>query len=167
MEDQVRYYIWFAWAIVITMSFWIFSCGLILEAQEKEQATPAYVVSVVDGDTAWLGIVTKVRISNIDTPETYRPRCPEEKELGLQATAMVRQLMPKGSLVFLKGLKYGADYYKRTLARVVTSDGRDIGEVLITHNLAKPWKGKRHKWCEELQQKKEEGKEEKAHATAD
>ena len=159
-------FIWFVLAIATATSLWILFRGLILEAQEKEQVTPAYVIQVVDGDTAWLSIVIKVRISNIDTPETLRPKCSEEKALGAEATAMARQLMPKGSPVFLKDLKRGADYYKRDLARVVTPDGHDVGEVLIAHGLAKPWKGKRHKWCEELQKKEEKG-EAKAHAAAD
>src|SRR4051812_41715477 len=40
---------------------------------------------VVDGDTIWLK-GEKIRIADIDAPETHEPRCASEKELGDQAT---------------------------------------------------------------------------------
>lgn len=172
LKKYYREFTLLALFLAAVVGFWGFSGSLAVnnsEAEEKEHATPAYLIQVVDGDTVWLGIVTKVRISNIDTPETYRPKCSEEKELGLRATAMVRQLIPKGSLVFLRELKGGKDKYRRTLARVVISNGRDIGETLVARGLAKPWQGKRHNWCEELQKKedRENREEDKAHAPAD
>src|SRR5688500_19031999 len=35
---------------------------------------------VVDGDTIWLG-GERIRVSDIDAPETHPPRCPEEERL--------------------------------------------------------------------------------------
>ena len=40
------------------------------------------VTCVVDGDTFWLE-GEKVRIADINTPETSRPGCPREAQLGL------------------------------------------------------------------------------------
>ena len=40
---------------------------------------------VVDGDTIWLH-GEKIRIADIDAPETHDPRCSSEKELGDRAT---------------------------------------------------------------------------------
>src|SRR5689334_9400441 len=47
---------------------------------------------VVDGDTAWVGGV-KVRIADIDAPETHPPHCPEEARLGERATRRLAELM--------------------------------------------------------------------------
>jgi hypothetical protein len=40
---------------------------------------------VVDGDTIWLG-GEKIRVADIDAPETHEPRCAAERKLGDQAT---------------------------------------------------------------------------------
>ena len=43
---------------------------------------------VVDGDTLWMDGV-KIRISDIDAPETHTPKCPEEVSSVLQFSAKV------------------------------------------------------------------------------
>ena len=47
---------------------------------------------MVDGDTIWLQ-GTKIRIADIDTPETHQPRCASEKALGDKATQRLQQLL--------------------------------------------------------------------------
>src|SRR5687768_10535278 len=39
---------------------------------------------VVDGDTLWLG-GEKIRVADIDAPETHEPRCAAEQKLGDKA----------------------------------------------------------------------------------
>ncbi|MEO1905391.1 MAG: hypothetical protein ABGX08_00005, partial [Citromicrobium sp.] len=43
-------------------------------------------------------------------------------------------------------MRTGTDRYGRTLARL-TVDGRDVGTVLVSMGLARPWRGRREGWC--------------------
>ena len=45
---------------------------------------------VVDGDTIWLG-GEKIRVADIDAPETHPPKCAEEARLGEAATRRLRR----------------------------------------------------------------------------
>ncbi|NJS14496.1 MAG: thermonuclease family protein, partial [Sphingopyxis sp.] len=50
---------------------------------------------VVDGDTFWFR-GEKIRIADIDTPETHPPRCAEEGRLGAAATRRLHGLLNAG-----------------------------------------------------------------------
>jgi len=52
-------------------------------------------VEVVDGDTVRIAGET-FRLVGFDAPETYRARCPSERELGNRATFRLRQLVAGG-----------------------------------------------------------------------
>jgi endonuclease YncB( thermonuclease family) len=52
---------------------------------------------VVDGDTIWLQ-GEKIRIADIDAPETHQPRCSSEKALGDRATDRLQQLLNRGTV---------------------------------------------------------------------
>src|SRR5262249_3940090 len=58
--------------------------------------SPGQVV-VVDGDTVRIAGET-FRLVGFDAPETYRARCPSERELGNRATFRLRQLVAGGGL---------------------------------------------------------------------
>ena len=97
---------------------------------------------VVDGDTFWLA-GEKIRIENIDTPETDQAKCPAERAAGERAKLRLHQLLNGGELVIART---GRDRYERTLARV-TVNGRDVGATLVAEGLARRWDGARHPWC--------------------
>lgn len=99
---------------------------------------------VVDGDTIWLQGV-KIRIADIDAPETHDPRCPSEKELGDRATLRLQQLL-NSSTVTLETVDRDRDRYGREL-RLVDVDGQSAGAVLVAEGLAREWDGARHPWC--------------------
>jgi endonuclease YncB( thermonuclease family) len=106
-------------------------------------------VRVIDGDTVDIDGV-RVRIENIDTPETYRYRCVAELVLGMRAKQRLMDLL-RDSKVSYEGTK--KDRFGRTLA-VVYANGVDVGETLIADGLAVRWKaGPRAKaermaaWC--------------------
>lgn len=99
---------------------------------------------VVDGDTIWIG-GEKVRLADIDTPETHPPRCPEEAALGEQATRRLQELLNAGP-VTLADADRPTDRYGRRLA-IVTRDGQSLGDTLIEEGLARPWEGRRRPWC--------------------
>jgi len=99
---------------------------------------------VVDGDTFWLS-GEKIRIADIDTPETHQPRCAAEREQGERATRRLLALLNAG-VFSLQPIEREKDRYGRTL-RVVSRDGRSIGATLVAEGLARPWTGSRQPWC--------------------
>lgn len=99
---------------------------------------------VVDGDTfRWRG--EKIRIADIDTPETHPPRCAREARAGEAATRRLQALLNAGP-VTLADADRPRDRYGRRLA-VVERDGASLGQVLVNEGLARPWEGWRRPWC--------------------
>lgn len=100
---------------------------------------------VVDGDTFWLG-GDKIRIADIDTPETHPPRCAHEAELGARATRRLETLLREAPFELSPISGRDEDRYGRKL-RIVTRGGRSIGDMLVTEGLARTWTGRREPWC--------------------
>ena len=99
---------------------------------------------VVDGDTLWIG-GEKVRVADIDAPETHDFRCPEEKALGDRATQRLIQLVNSGP-VSLAPIDRDHDVYGRKL-RIVTVNGTSVGETLVSEGLARFYESGRRPWC--------------------
>ncbi|MEO6255310.1 MAG: thermonuclease family protein [Sphingomicrobium sp.] len=99
---------------------------------------------VVDGDTLWLG-GQKIRVADIDAPETHGPRCAAEEALGNRATRRLRELL-NGGAVSLQAIDRDIDRYGRKL-RIVLVDGRSVGDTLVDEGLARPYAGGRRPWC--------------------
>lgn len=94
----------------------------------KSELTPAVCVKVVDGDTAWFeyeidGVLTanKVRLLNIDTPETVHPT-KEVQPFGPEASAFAEQHLTDQA-VWLEFDQRLTDKYGRFLAYVWLDDG--------------------------------------------
>lgn len=92
------------------------------------------VIILIDGDTIRLDGET-IRIENIDTPESFRPRCERELILALAAKQRLRELLNKGQVTVTPT---GIDRYGRTLARLAVG-GIDVGEQLIKEGHALRW----------------------------
>ncbi len=103
-------------------------------------------VRVVDGDTVH-ALGEKWRLTRpsggYDTPETYSPKCYAEELLGKKATERLRELVEGGELVICTDGE--RDRYGRFLGHL-SAQGRDVGETLISENLAQPWPRTRE-WC--------------------
>ncbi|SKC08835.1 thermonuclease family protein [Sphingopyxis flava] len=99
---------------------------------------------VVDGDTIWLE-GEKIRIADIDTPETHDYRCPAERELGDRATVRLREILEAGTIT-LKPIDRDTDRYGRKL-RIVLVDGKSVGKTLVDEGLARWYEGGRRPWC--------------------
>lgn len=99
---------------------------------------------VVDGDTFWIG-GQKVRVADIDAPETHPSRCAYEADLGDRATLRLQALLNAGP-VTLAAADRDTDRYGRLL-RIVERDGRSLGGQLVAEGLARPWTGRREPWC--------------------
>lgn len=102
------------------------------------------VTCIVDGDTFWYA-GTKIRMADINTPETANPSCAHEAALGERAKLRLAQLLNAGPFTLeVRGRE--VDRYGRAL-RVVTRDGKSLGAMLEAEGLAEHWQGKRGDWC--------------------
>jgi micrococcal nuclease len=117
---------------------------LVLAAAFSLCSSAPRVTCVVDGDTFWLA-GEKVRLADINAPETNSPQCPREAELGQRAKLRLLALL-NGGRIELIAQGRDRDRYGRLL-RTVQRDGRSLGAVLIAEGLAEPWRGKRSSWC--------------------
>lgn len=99
---------------------------------------------VVDGDTIWLR-GEKIRIADIDAPETHDPQCQSEKDLGDRATDRLEKLLEVGTIT-LQSIDRDEDRYGRKL-RIVLVNGESVGEALVEEGLARWYEGGRRPWC--------------------
>ena len=106
----------------------------------------ARVNCVVDGDTLWIG-GEKVRLSDINTPETGDPGCAREAALGERATSRLTELVNAGEVTLVRG--WGEDDRDRygRLLREVHVGGASVGGTLMAEGLAHEWRGRREGWC--------------------
>ncbi len=103
------------------------------------------VTCVVDGDTLWER-GKKLRMLEIDAPETFGAACDRERKIGEAAKNRLIALMNRGYRIDYSGNKdWTSD--KRDLVHVILSDGRDAGTVLINEGLAQRWPNKGNVWC--------------------
>lgn len=97
-------------------------------------AQAGVVEKIVDGDTIWVRIdepggplvhnaTHKIRLLEIDTPETVAPGRPVQCG-GPEATAYAARRLSVGSTVYLVADREDTDRYGRFLRYVWTSDGR-------------------------------------------
>lgn len=94
-------------------------------ASNSEGRRSAVVERVVDGDTIVVqldGVSERVRLLNIDTPESVDPDR-EVECLGPAASTFLAGLLPEGALVTLEFDTEQRDRYDRLLAGVFTDDG--------------------------------------------
>lgn len=112
----------------------------------------ALVLLVTDGDTfrarveIWPGVetVTAVRLRGIDTPE-LRGKCPVERERAIAARERLRALLATGP-VELRGVT--PDKFSGRVDATVMVGNRDLGQVLVSEGLARPYDGgARQGWC--------------------
>lgn len=118
-------------------------------------AVPAVVDYVLDGDTFAAGVkidnditvTVRVRIINVDTPE-LNGACKMEIDKANDAKEFMVDLLPTGTVIELENIK-DDKYLGRIDANVILSDGRDVGELLISEKLARPYNGGRRRgWCD-------------------
>jgi endonuclease YncB( thermonuclease family) len=92
------------------------------------------IVLLVDGDTIKIGS-ERIRIVDIDAPESFLSRCEAELVLALAAKQRLRELLDGGPV---RIEVTGTDRYRRTLAHVFAGDV-DIGATLVAEGHALPY----------------------------
>ena len=100
---------------------------------------------VIDGDTIWYE-GTKIRIADINAPETHDPHCTYEAALGKRATDRMISLLNAGPFDVVTAGDRDEDVYGRKL-RLVERNGRSLGQTLVNEGLAERWQGYRRNWC--------------------
>jgi endonuclease YncB( thermonuclease family) len=93
-------------------------------------------IRIVDGDTIVIDDL-KIRLLEIDTPETYAPRCENEHVLGLKAKQRLIELFATRDTITV--VEQGKDRYGRTLAYVYVGE-LNVGEQLLKEGLALPYR---------------------------
>lgn len=99
---------------------------------------------VVDGDTIWFR-GQKIRVADIDAPETHDYRCASEKALGDRATRRLHDLLESGPITLLP-IDRDEDIYGRKL-RIVQVNGKSVGDALVSEGLARWYGAGRRPWC--------------------
>lgn len=99
---------------------------------------------VVDGDTFYME-GEKIRIADIDAPETHEYRCASELELGNRATERLHELLNSGAIT-MTSIDRDEDVYGRKL-RNVQVNRTDVGEMLIGEGLAHRYVHGKLPWC--------------------
>lgn len=100
---------------------------------------------VIDGDTIWYRR-EKIRIADINAPETHDPRCTYEAGLGKRATDRMISLLNAGPFQIVSTGDRDEDVYGRKL-RIVERNGYSLGQTLVKEGLAERWQGYRRNWC--------------------
>jgi micrococcal nuclease len=123
------------------------------QAKEVLQGRFAFeVLRVIDGDTfharvhIWLGqtVDVKVRLKGVDTPE-MNGKCAAEKKLARAAKKFTAEWLA-GQKAQLTNVHYGT-YAGRVLATTMDADGATLSAALLSEKLAKPYRGRKAKWC--------------------
>jgi endonuclease YncB( thermonuclease family) len=112
-------------------------------------AYSANSISVVDGDTISIrGGGSNVRLVGFNTPETWKPTCQAELNIGRKATARLKLLIKQSQSIVFKRVacacKPGTEgtsqcNYGRQCG-LLFIDGTDVGTTLIKENLAVPYR---------------------------
>lgn len=129
---------------------WLCAAIAPLQAAEFSGLPRAQVERVIDGDTVkmrvaiWLEqeILISVRLSGVDTPELFRPKCEAERALALEAKSFVEDFLQGGEaeLIDIEQGKYAG----RVVARI-EADGEDLGSALVAAGLGV--RAKKGNWC--------------------
>ncbi len=100
---------------------------------------------IVDSDTI-IFHGEKIRIADVDTPQTKRAKCEDERKRGFYAQQRLRELLNEGgfTLASWPGRRQDAQGEK---LRVILRNGRSIGEQLVAEGLARPPAGAARSWC--------------------
>lgn len=88
----------------------------------------------------------KIRIADIDTPEVSEPKCSSELALGKRATDRMLELVNEGSFDLRGWTDRDTDRYGRK-SRVLIRDGRSLGDIIVSEELARTWSGRQEPWC--------------------
>ncbi len=138
------------WRAIAVIAFIALSATSVAAQPIPLCTTAPRVSCVVDGDTFWWEGV-RIRIENIDAPETHGSKCAAELQLGTAARDRLASLLGSGDWHLARNPSEprDTDRFGRLLRRVVDEQRGDLGAVLVNEGLAATWTGRRATWCDD------------------
>jgi len=129
----------------------------LLGASDVPGPIPVEQVRVIDGDTIevraliWPGhyVQTRVRLADVDTPETRRPACEAERRSGFAATDFTQSWLAASEGLQIRNVRLGS-FAGRVIADLERSDGARLSDALLSAELATPY-GETGSWCVQAQ----------------
>lgn len=115
----------------------------------QDRGLRASDVRIIDGDTINVrGITPNVRLVGFNAPETWRPSCTAERQVGERATARLSQLVRNAASIEFERVACscrpgteGTDQCNfGRLCGSLLVDGQDVGRTLIGEGLAVPYR---------------------------
>ena len=100
-----------------------------LSSEPRQEATLKYIV---DGDTLVLTDERKVRVLGVNTPEIR----PTAQPKALAAKQAAKSLLPANTKFWIYPGVEATDHHGRALAHVVTQNGTNLAEHLLSNGLA-------------------------------
>lgn len=112
----------------------LFICLLLVLSPLPSLAYGEKVTQVYDGDTITVGTNEKIRLMCMDTPEIRKnSHGRADTENAIRARDYLRNLILDKEVVVAR---YGKDFFKRTLARVYLTNGKEINKLMIEQKFA-------------------------------
>lgn len=115
----------------------------------QDRSLHASDVRIIDGDTVDIrGMTANVRLVGFNAPETWKPSCAAERQLGERATARLNQLVRDAASIEFERVacscRPGTEGTDRcNFGRLCGSlfvDGVDVGSILVGEGLAVPYR---------------------------
>lgn len=133
---------WSIFALGFTTG-WIAATALVISVSAARAETLTGRLHVIDGDTVWHYATPrsepeKIRLLDIDAPESTRTACERELIAGLRAKARLAELLQLRPVHIERCDEHGdrcEDRFGRTLARLHTPAG-EVGAILLREGLA-------------------------------
>jgi micrococcal nuclease len=102
-------------------------------------------IIVIDGNTVRAKGIT-VRLIGFDVPARVNGKCAYENELGVKASERLDEMINHGLTISLQDT--GRKDPSGVMLGTLTIDDMDIGDMMISEELAVPFDGgKRRSWC--------------------
>jgi len=133
----------------MSSSFLSHNGPVVAQPASPDRGLRASDVRIIDGDTINIpGNTPNVRLVGFNTPETWRPSCTAERQVGERATARLSQLVRNASSIEFERVacscRPGTEGTDRcNFGRLCGSlfvDGQDVGRTLIGEGLAVPYR---------------------------
>lgn len=105
-------------------------------AEPLRRLVPPDALAVVDGDTVRLE-GRRLRLMDIDAPETHGAHCRAERRAGARAAARLAAILDGRAVLVVQAGR--SDPYGRPLVRLALPEG-DAGQILLAEGLALPWR---------------------------
>lgn len=124
----------------------------------------AEITEIIDADTIRVKIhllpgleyQINVRSKGVDAPEIWRPKCEQEKKLGIEARQAIAKRFPVGSWVYIENLQndsFGGRIVADIKQRYANQRWRTVTQALLQREgeWGVPFEREnKHDWCKEL-----------------